>query len=214
MGLMDRDYMHDKSRRSRPFSPPPERFKWGTLGIVLFFVALLFFLYKAADWKLSHRPAPQPVAESPHQAAQPSSPAPRPDLPMQPAYPSPSNAAAGISQVTKCVTNGRTSYGDAACPQGSASSQVTTRANHNLMAAVQPTAVSAAEATATTQRIVEVQADFTSDAAGQKTECARLDSQIKHWDSMARQPQGAQTQDGISEQRKQARDRQFRIRCR
>ncbi|MDB5779350.1 MAG: hypothetical protein JWP93_1715 [Polaromonas sp.] len=55
MGLMDRDYMHDKSRRSRPFSPPPERFRWGTLGMVLVFLALLLFLYKAADWKLHHR---------------------------------------------------------------------------------------------------------------------------------------------------------------
>ena len=214
MGLMDRDYMHDKSRRSRPFSPPPERFKWGTLGMVLVFVALLLFLYKVAEWKLNGRPAPQPVAESAPQPARPSIPAPRPTPPMQPAYPSPSNAAAGISQVTKCVTNGRISYGDAACPQGSVSCKVTTRDNHNLMAAIRPTAASPAEATPTTQHIVEVQTRSISDAAAKKTECDWLDSQIKHWDSMARQPQGAQTQDWISVQRKQARDRQFRIHCR
>ena len=159
MGPMDRDYMHDKSRRQRPCSPPPERFKLGT-------------------------------------------------------YPNSSNAAAGISQITKCVVNGRTSYGDAACPQGSVSSQVTTRANHNLMAAVRPTAASPTEATATTQHIIQVQTSSISDAAVKKTECDWLDSQIKHWDSMARQPQGAQMQDWIREQRKQARDRQFRIRCR
>lgn len=214
MGLMDRDYMHDKSRRSRPFSPPPERFTWGTLGMTLVFVALLFFLYKVADWKLNGGPAPQPVAGSAPQPARPSIPAPRPALPMQPAYPSPSNAAAGISQVTKCVTNGRTSYSDAACPQGSASSQVTTRANHNLMAAIRPTAASPTEATPTAQHIVEMQTHSIRSATDPKTECDGLDSQIKHWDSMARQPQGAQTQDWISEQRKQARDRQFRIRCR
>ncbi|WP_157040176.1 hypothetical protein [Polaromonas naphthalenivorans] len=214
MGLMDRDYMHEKSRRQRPFSPPPERFKLGTLGMALVFVALLFFLYKAADWKLNQRPAPQPVAESMPQPAR--HPIPAPALPTQPAYPNSSNAAAGISQVTKCVVNGRTSYGDAACPQGSISSQVTTRANHNLMAAVRPTAAGPAEATATAtaQHIVEVQASSFNDAAAKKTECDWLDSQIKHWDSMARQPQGAQTQDWIREQRKQARDRQFRIHCR
>ena len=214
MGLMDRDYMHEKSRRSRPFSPPPERFKLGTLGMVLVFVALLFFLYKVADWKLHHRPAPQPVAESAPQPARPSIPAPRPTFSMQPAYPGSSNAAAGISQVTKCVTNGRTSYGDASCPQGSVSSQVTTRENHNLMAAVRPTAASPAEASATNPPIVEVRSRFTSEAAAKKMECEWLGSQIKHWDSMARQPQVAQMQDWISEQRKQARDRQFRIRCR
>lgn len=82
------------------------------------------------------------------------------------------------------------------------------------MAAVRPTAADPAEATATAQHIVEVQASSISDAAAKKTECEWLDSQIKHWDSMARQPQGAQTQDWIREQRKQARDRQFRIRCR
>ena len=214
MGLMDRDYMHEKSRRQRPFSPSPERFGWANLGMVLVFVALLFFLYKAADWKLNDRPAPQPVAQSAPQPARPSITAPRPTPPMQPAYPSPSNAAAGISQVTKCVTNGRTSYGDAACPQGSVSSQVTTRANHNLMAAVRPTAASPVEAMPMIQHIVEVQTSSISDAAAQKTECDWLDSQIKHWDSMARQPQGAQTQDWISAQRNQARDRQFRMGCR
>lgn len=46
-----------------------------------------------------------------------------------------------------------------------------------------------------------------------KAECKALDKQIAHWDSMARQPQSAQTQDWIREQRKQARDRQFALRC-
>lgn len=214
MRLMDRDDMHEKSRRQRPFSPPPERFKLGTLGIALVFVALLFFLYKAADWKLNQRPASHPVAESAPQPAGHSIPAPTQPLPAQPVHQNSANAAAGISQVTKCVVNGRTSYGDAACPQGSVSSQVTTRANHNLMAAVRPTAASPAEAAPTIQHIVEVQTPSINDAAARKAECASLDSQIKHWDSMARHPQGAQTQDWISAQRKQVRDRQFRIRCR
>ena len=163
MGLMDRDYMHDKSRRRRTFSPPPERFSWATLGMVMVFVALLFFLYKAVDWKLKPPSAPEPVAE---QASQPA----RPPIPAQPAYQNDSNAAAGISQVTKCQLNGRTTYSDAACPQGSVSSQITTRANHNLMAAVRPTAASPAEATPMTQHIVEVQTRSISDAAAQKTE--------------------------------------------
>lgn len=216
MGLMDRDYMHEKSRRQRPFSPPPERFNPGTLGRVLFFVAALFILYKAAEWVLHHRlaqHAPQALpTPAPQIAARPAQ-APTPDIPTQPAHSNPTDASAGISRVTKCVVNGRTSYGDASCPQGAISSQVTTRANHNLMAAVRPTSVTPTEAPAT-EPIVEVQTPYVNAVAAKNAECQALDAQIKHWDAMARQPQGAQTQDWISNERKKARDRQFRIHCR
>ena len=214
MGLMDRDYMHDKSRRQRPFSPPPERFNWATLGMVLVFAALLFFLYKAADWKLNQHRVPQPVAQPAPQPAWQPIPVAKQTLAAPPTDQNHSNATAGMSQVTKCQVNGRTSYGDAACPQGSVSSQLTVRANHNLMAAVRPTVASPAEAAPTASPMVAVQANFINDATARKTECDALDLQIRHWDSMARQPQGAQTQDWISAQRKQARDRQFRIHCR
>ena len=218
MGLIDRDYMHDR-RRQRPFSPPPERFNFGTLGMVLVFVAALFFLYKVADWKLNHRsaqPAHQPGAASPVQAA--AKPKPAPLHPLLPTQPPPASqalpdATADIARVTKCVANGGgTTYGDAVCPQGSASSQITMRANHNLMAAVRPEAPRPAEAPAE-QAIVVTQTRFVDDAAAKKAECRSLDTQIERWDAMARQPQSAQTQDWITEQRKQARDRQFRLRC-
>ena len=214
MGLMDRDYMHEKSRRQRPFSPPPGRFGWATLGMVFVLVALLFFLYKAADWKLNHHPVPQPVAQPAPQPAWQPIPAPKQTLAAQPTDQTHFNATAGMSQVTKCQVNGRTSYGDAACPQGSVSSQLTVRANQNLMAAVRPTVASPAEAAPTPPPMVAVQANPTNDATARKTQCDALDLQIRHWDSMARQPQAAQTQVWISMQRKQARDQQFRIHCR
>ncbi len=46
-----------------------------------------------------------------------------------------------------------------------------------------------------------------------QTECKALDAQIQQYDAMARQPQSGQTQDWISAQRKNARDRQFQIKC-
>lgn len=49
--------------------------------------------------------------------------------------------------------------------------------------------------------------------AARKAECAALDARVQHLDSMARQPQGAQTHDWIRGERKKARDRQFEIRC-
>jgi len=213
MGLMDRDYMHEK-RHQRPFSPPPERFDLGTLGMALAFVVALFFLYKVADWKLNHRAAQrasQALAESALQIAPRPAQAPTQALPTQPADQNTPNATAGISKVTKCVVNGRISYGDGSCPQGSVSSQITTRANHNLIAAVRPEALSQIEAPAI-QHIVEVQTS-SFNVAAKKSECQSLNAKIEHWDAMARQPQGAQTQDWIRDQRKKARDRQFLIRC-
>jgi hypothetical protein len=49
--------------------------------------------------------------------------------------------------------------------------------------------------------------------ASRKSECRSLDARITQLDGMARQPQGAQTHDWIRSERKQARDRQFEIRC-
>lgn len=46
-----------------------------------------------------------------------------------------------------------------------------------------------------------------------RDECKALDAQIHHWDDAARQPQSGATQDWIREQRKNARDRQFALRC-
>ena len=215
MGLIDRDYMRDR-RRQRPFTPPPERFTFGTLGMALVFCAALFFLYKVADWKLNHRtaqPADQSRAASPIQAAARPRLAPlQPLLPTQPAPQALPDAKAGIARVTKCVVNGGTTYGDAACPHGSFSSQITVRANHNLMAAVRPEAPRPAEAPEG-QAIVLAQTHSVDDAATKKAECQLLDTKIERWDAMARQPQSAQMQDWISEQRKQTRDRQFRMHC-
>jgi hypothetical protein len=209
MGLMERDYMHEKHRK-RPFSPPPERFNLGTLGMVFVFIGALFFLYKVADWKVNHpsaQHASQPVAESAPK------PVPRPvQAPTQPANSITSDSTAGVTKVTKCVVKGKTNYGDGSCPHGSISSQITTRDNHNLMAAVRPETVHRVE-TPAAQYSVEVQPSSFHDAAAKKSECHALNAQIERWDTMARQPQGAQTQDWIRDQRKKARDRQFLLRC-
>ena len=52
----------------------------------------------------------------------------------------------------------------------------------------------------------------TSSAA--PSECQSLDEQIKALDAAARQPQSAQAQDRIASSKKQARDRQFQLKCR
>lgn len=47
----------------------------------------------------------------------------------------------------------------------------------------------------------------------QRDPCKALDERIEHLDSIARQPQSGQMQDWLRGERKQARDRQFALRC-
>jgi hypothetical protein len=213
MGLMDRDYMHE-NRRQRPFSPPPERFS--TLGKVIVFVVALFVLYKIADWKLTQQAAslaakPTPAA-APKTIQRPAE-APATTFPPVPPDQSPSNQTANTQTVTKCVVNGKTSYADSACPQGAVKTQVTTRTDQNLMTAVRPTAVTQTEE-AVSQPLAVARNNPSLDAAAKKAECQALNAQIEHLDSLSRQPQSAQMQDWIKDERKKARDQQFRLPCR
>ncbi len=212
MGLMDRDYMHEKGRR-RPFGPPPDRFS--TLSKVLIFVAVLFLLYKVADWKLNQRARPtQP--SSPTSQNEPAT-AVRPSTQLPAAIPRQAESAykyvqpteSGTRTVTKCVVNGKTSYGDGACTQGSVVSRVTTRQDHNLMDAVRPQPAARTETTFTQETVVT----HSPTVDAKKAECVLIDTQIKNLDAMARQPQSGQTQDWITAERKKLRDRQFRIPC-
>ncbi len=50
-------------------------------------------------------------------------------------------------------------------------------------------------------------------AQGKRAECSALDARVKEIDAKARHPQTGQSQDRLSSDRKQARDRQFWLRC-
>lgn len=212
MGLMDRDYMHEEGRQ-RPFSPPPERF--GTLSKVLIFVVVLLLLYKAADWKLNQHAAKlvsTPPATTPEPVSRPAEPA-APSFPQTPSYSSTPEATGNTRTVTKCTANGKISYGDAGCAAGAKVTQIVTKENHNLMAAVRVPVVTKGEEPPQPPSVVN-QSDTGVDHAAMKAECNALEERIKHLDSMARQPQNGQTQDWIREERKKMRDRQARIPCR
>ena len=218
MGLMDRDYMHDKHRQ-RPFSPPPTRSGTSTLGMVLIFVAILFALYKIADWRLQQRAAqtaPQPSAAKTGSAAiEPVTPAAQAFAPPPHPQKNTHDTDAATQLVTKCVTKGKTSYGDGPCAQGAATSQIRTRSDHNLMAAVRTERISAAPADErTSPRSVVAQNSPVADvAATKKAECQFLDARLAELDALSRQPHSTQTQDWIRDERKKARDRQFRLSC-
>lgn len=201
---------HDFSKggdRERPFTPPPEQpfLRW--LGALLTLLALAYAGYRVIEWQryglpaaaikqvppVTGRAAEQPTAHAP-QASTPSMPDPE------------------TRTVTKCVANGKTSYGDGDCTTGSATSQVTTKANHNLMAAVRPQGPTPTEEPASQSTIV-TKSESTNSAAAVKLRCEALEAKIASLDAMARQPQTLQTYDWIRDERKKARDEQFRIPC-
>lgn len=211
MGLIDHDDISEG--RQRPFSPPPERFS--TLSKVLIFLVVLFLLYTAADWKLNQHPAKPvstPLATTPAPVSRPTEPA-APSVPPTPAYSSAAEAPGGTRSITKCIVNGKTSYGDTSCATGAKATQIVTKENHNLMAAVHATAITKPEETAQPPAVI-AQSDQGLDQLAMKAECKAWDERIKYLDAMARQPQSGQTQDWIREERKKARDRQARIPCR
>ena len=94
--------------------------------------------------------------------------------PPLPAITEPASAqASGRAIITKCVENGRTSYGNQACAVDATATQLRTRANQNLLDSWKP-----AEATASTL-----------------DECKSIESRIKSLSDWATQPQNAQMQD-------------------
>lgn len=209
MGLKNSDTLGEPDRQ-RPFSPPPA--SSGPWVTVLIVAAALFSVYKMVEWTFAQRAteavgapaasaAPKPIertAEPPRQAALPA--------PTKPSAP-------GTQVVTKCVVNGNTSYGDGDCTPGATASWLTTRDNHNLMAAVRPAAAPVAEA-AVVQPESEAPGSPAIPRASTKTfQCQALDATVKNLDAQSRQPQAPQTMDWIRAERKKLRDQQFRLSC-
>ena len=68
----------------------------------------------------------------------------------------------------------------------------------------------AAQVTQAAQPTVTVQ---NSAATSNQATCKALDARIASLDAMARQPQSGATQDWITQQRREARNQQFQLRC-
>lgn len=226
MGLMDRDYMHEKRTR-QVFTTVPDKSAGDTLLMVLVFVAVLFLLYKLADWHLNQRASgftPQSASSTQETLSTPRRPDSRQEAsPLPPAhepspeprrYPESPETTTGNRVITKCTVNGKTSYGDGPCTSGAASAQVTTRTDHNIMQPVRVAARTEPENSLSPTPIVIAQNTEPSNYAAKKIECESLDAHIRYLDSLSRQPQSGQMMDWIRDERKKARDRQFRISCR
>ncbi len=232
MGLQDRDYMHERHRRTPGrgrrndtpiyFSQQPERHAAGTLLKVLVVLVVLFALYIGSARWLAHREAERASAPAmrtsplpPPQQLQPFTPT-SPRQPM-PALTARTQPAPGPGAVMKCQGAGGTTYSDVPCPAGTRATSVTlpvevpsvganVRPQHIPAPAAQPTPIAPAP------QVIVVQ-NGPSIHAQRQQECQALEAEITHLDAWARQPQSGQMQDHIRDRRKQARDRQFALRC-
>ncbi len=214
MGLIDRDYMQDPDRKN-PFSPPPEKPILEWLIKISVFIVLIYLGFKLATWlDVNRRAAPAQTIKAPTPEVKKIAELPSFQQPAQPAviYPPTQSRSTEQTVITKCVMQGKVSYGDGACPVGAAASGVITKNNHNLVAAVKmPLPVQ--DTTQEPHLPMSAQVNPSLDYAAVKAACVALEERIKYLDSLARQPQSGQTQDWIRGERKKARDRQFGLRC-
>jgi hypothetical protein len=240
VGLDDRDYMRERNRRNfdtlvkdsaSPFTPPAE--KQSLLGMVLFWVALAFILYKLYGWW-----EPRNTARAEHVTTAMQQPRERVQQPEPPrAAPAIDIAPARIQQASRQVYTPPPVPDDVAPPKTSGTIYLCKNysggtfwaqahcGQHNAhidrIASVPPgmpfdQQVQIAEQRRAAIQTVVVQsapATTAAEAPSNKAECTLLDHRVNQLDDMARQPQSGATQDWIRSERQKARDRQFALRC-
>jgi len=193
--------------------PKPERH--GVLWLVLA-VLTVYLLYLGAEWLLTQqrvaRPSDASTAGSP--AESPTSATAR-SVPTPPET-SPRAATPDTFEVTKCLTpSGKAAYSDGPCPEGSRATTVRLQRDLNLangMSLEQREASNRNNAAIAAQQL-QYERQVAQNAANAMAECSDLAERIKSIDAAARQPQGTYSQDGLRDERKRLRDRQFRLGC-
>lgn len=206
MGAADTPQDESVPRFARP---PQAHLAAALLSKALTLLLALFVLYHAANWWFAtHTKQPQQQQQPPQQPT---------TLPLPQPAPAPQAAP---QAVTKCIAKGKTTYSDGACPPGSTASTVTIDPRVNVVETSRPAAAAmpaykpaAVVAQTPTSEPMLRAAQATNTDTARKTECEVLSALVEQLDMWARQPQSAQRQDWIREERRNARDRQGRIRC-
>lgn len=200
--------------------PRPERSAARTLWTVFGMLAALLALYRVGETWLDRREAAGAASVA---APYPAPAVPKPATPAQnefrrPLPPPPAQAAAvpapGQGVVMKCQGAGHTLYSDGPCPPGTTAHTVNLPVNVVQsekrpapdIAPPLPLPPSAPPAPLAGP-------DGPGAQALRQQECQWLDAEIQRLDALARQPQSGAMQDHLRHQRKQARDRQFALRC-
>lgn len=222
MGLSDRDYMHER----RPKEQMWERSQQvstlqSNLWTILTWVSILFLLYKSFLWWESSRGPVKAINPSIGVAVPETDPIerkriyrpPTPQLGQQDSANRSAPVHSGDRTVTKCMVNGQVTFTDSDCPTGSKVSSVTV--NTAYVGTVAPQMPITASPQVQYQSVATnlPTAGTVGKSSTRNAECGYLDEQIKLIDSLARQPQSAQTQDNLSAQRKRFRSRQYELHC-
>lgn len=198
-----------------PFTPEPEKRMAPAIALIVMLVALaLWFALRPPDWLASWRNAGTPVSptSAPRSAAE-SQPAAKASVPATNAAPSEPAPRKSVRTVNKCVQQGHTTYSDGPCPDGAKSAELAVRSDLNLMQAPE-FAAPAAPTLVPVQTPPPPRPDVRIAMPGNTVwTCVGLEQRINYLDALARQPQSAQTQDWITEQKREARNAQFRMKC-
>jgi hypothetical protein len=192
--------------------------------MILTWVSVLFLLYKSFHWWETNKkpvrplnpsievavPRPAPVVAKPIYQPPPSQPI------QQGATTSPALVHSDNRTVTKCLVNGQVIFTDRDCPSGAKESSVTV--NTANVGTVAPQVQQTAPVPIQQRNVVTTTTTYTTNAAaanasGRAGECTYLDIRIKQIDSLARQPQSGQAQDGLSAERTKHRTRQYELHC-
>ena len=131
-------------------------------------------------------------------------------------FSAPAHAGAGSTgKIFKCVINGKTTYSDHECATKSGQQALNLSDSRGILSPPKETleelTAQRLAKEAAYQRQAPQQAAVLARSAN--SECGLLEQHIAWLDAMARQPQGAQMQDWLKQERKKARDRQFAIHC-
>jgi cytoskeletal protein RodZ len=212
----DHDPMHERREAMTAWERGlrPKRERHWVLWLVLS-VLLVFLLYRGAEWLLTQRsPRPQqpPAVQSPVVP---------PLATGRSTAPAPSSAPRGAAapdtfEVTKCLTpSGKAAYSDGPCPEGSRVTTVRLRRDMNLAdgMSVEEREASNRNSAAIAVQQQQYERQVARNVDNTMAECSQLEAHIKWIDTVARQPQGAYSQDWLRNERQATRDLQFRLHC-
>jgi len=130
--------------RLRPFGPPRTSNSMG-LATILLVLLTLAGAYAGYQWFL--KPIASSSIATATETTKRNSSATQPSpltTPAEPALAPAITAQPDARTITKCVANGKTSYGDNDCAPGAATTEFATRSNLNLVAGLKPEQIAAA----------------------------------------------------------------------
>ncbi len=237
MGLDDRDYMRERSRRTfdrlvkdkdRPFTPPPT--SPSLLSMILFWIGIALALYQVYGWwerhKLQRPPehigrmqaAEAPTLANERQAVVPSPTPVRPselirgDDALPQATEVPRQETGGTIYLCRDYSGG-TFWASDHCNRHNGLIETMVSVPPGMPFQQQVAIAEQRRQTLASPTSVYTAATPAAAPVPNKLLCESLDTRVNELDAMARQPQSPGMQDWIRQERRKSRDEQYRLHC-